>query len=77
MDFNDTQEEASYRAQVREWLGKNATKKKSSKDSLPALSLDDALERARKWQRTKADGGYACITGQRNMAVRAAHRSRT
>ena len=62
MDFNDTPEEASYRAQVQDWLGKNATKKKSSKDALPALSLEEALERARKWQRTKADGGYACIT---------------
>ncbi len=62
MDFNDTQEEAAYRAEVRAWLDQNAERKKSSKDALPSLGLEDALARARKWQATKAEGGFACIT---------------
>lgn len=62
MDFNDTPEEAAYRAEARKWLDANAQKKQSADESLPNLPLNETVERARKWQRTKADGGYACIT---------------
>ena len=62
MDFNDTPSEAAYRAKARAWLDANADRKTAKKDSLPAQSLTEALERARTWQRTKADGGFACIT---------------
>lgn len=62
MDFNDTPSEAAYRAKARAWLDANAARKTAKKDSLPALSLTEALERARTWQRTKAEGGFACIT---------------
>ncbi len=62
MDFNDTPEEAAYRAEVRKWLDANAKRKASKKDTLDALSGADALQRAKDWQRKKAEAGFACIT---------------
>jgi alkylation response protein AidB-like acyl-CoA dehydrogenase len=60
MDFNDTPEEAAYRAQARAWLEANAPKHKA------AAGGDDedsaGMQAARDWQRTKAEAGYACIT---------------
>ena len=73
MDFNDTKEEAEYRAKVRAWLDQNAERKKSSKDALPSLGLEEALERARKWQATKAGGGFACITWPKEVWTSGAH----
>jgi alkylation response protein AidB-like acyl-CoA dehydrogenase len=60
MDFNDTPEEAAYRAEVRAWLNTNAPKRTGHIDS----GMDDpaSLSEAREWQRKKADAGYACIT---------------
>ena len=63
MDFNDTPEEAAYRAEVRAWLDKNATRrsKEASRANAPA-QLEDVLKRSKEWQAKKADAGYACIT---------------
>ena len=60
MDFNDTPEEAVYRAQVRAWLDANAPKRAGKPDS----GLDDpaSMDDAKAWQRKKAEAGYACIT---------------
>ena len=60
MDFNDTPEEAGYRAEVRTWLEANAP----SKSGAAEISHDDAvnMDAARAWQRRKAEAGYACIT---------------
>lgn len=59
MDFNDTPEEAAYRAKVRTWLAANAKPKSDANDNLP---LADVLKRSKAWQATKAEAGYACIT---------------
>src|SRR5688572_5948996 len=63
MDFNDTQEEAQFRKDVRAWLDANATRKdldrKASRDRMEEV---DALPRARDWQAKKAKAGYARIT---------------
>ena len=40
MDFNDTPEEAAYRAQVRAWLEANATPKSDDKAELPRPNDD-------------------------------------
>ena len=60
MDFNDTQEEAAYRATVRAWLEANAPSRSGPAES----GLEDPLsmDAARAWQRKKAEAGYACIT---------------
>ena len=63
MDFNDTAEEAAYRAQTRDWLSANAPKRAATRDG----GLDDpsSMDDSRAWQRTKAEAGYACITWPR------------
>jgi len=52
MDFNDTREEAAYRAEVRAWLKANA----------PGGADEDDMAACKAWQAKKADAGYACIT---------------
>lgn len=58
MDFNDSPEEAAYRAKVREWLEANAPKKAVADDGEGGGSM--AASKA--WQAKKAAAGYACIT---------------
>jgi acyl-CoA dehydrogenase len=65
MDFNDTPEEAAFRAEARAWLEANAERRTS--DDVAGTDLgervDDAtLREAQKWQKKKADAGWACIT---------------
>jgi alkylation response protein AidB-like acyl-CoA dehydrogenase len=62
MDFNDTPEEAAYRAKVRAWLDKNATRKSEAKDAEQAKTLEELLKKSKAWQAKKAEAGYACIT---------------
>lgn len=60
MDFNDTPEEAAFRAEVRAWLATNAPA-----HVIPqGVALDDTeeVQRGRAWQRAVYDGGYAGIT---------------
>lgn len=60
MDFNDTPEEAAFRAEARAWLSANAPA-----HVIPqGLALDDTeeVQRGRAWQRAVYDGGYAGIT---------------
>ena len=62
MDFNDTPEEAKYRAEVRAWLDKNAIRKADAKDAEQSKTLEELLKRSKAWQAKKAENGYACIT---------------
>ena len=60
MDFNDTPEEAQYRAKARAWLEANAPRRSGE----AATGLEDPTDMgaAKAWQRKKAEAGYACIT---------------
>ncbi|MCC2980273.1 acyl-CoA dehydrogenase family protein [Sphingomonas sp. IC4-52] len=60
MDFNDTPEEAAYRARARAWLADHAP----AHEVHGAEGLDDAeqVRRGRAWQRALYDGGFAGIT---------------
>jgi alkylation response protein AidB-like acyl-CoA dehydrogenase len=58
MDFNDSPDEAAYRAEARAWLEKNAPKKAVLDDGEGAGSM--AASKA--WQAKKAAAGYAQIT---------------
>jgi alkylation response protein AidB-like acyl-CoA dehydrogenase len=55
MDFNDTPDEATYRAAARAWLNANVPAHK-------AMPHADDLAAARAWQARKAAAGYAQIT---------------
>lgn len=62
MDFNDTPEQAKFRAQCREWLEANAELKDSqSMDHIGESSLEEHLEIAKKWQKKKYDAGWAML----------------
>ena len=60
MDFNDTPEEAEYRARARAWLADHAP----AHEVHGAEGLDDAeqVRRGRAWQRALYDGGFAGIS---------------
>lgn len=60
MDFNDTPEEAAYRAQVQAWLKENAPAHEINllDDS---LTDDEIMDRGMAWQARKADAGYGAI----------------
>lgn len=68
MDFNDTAEEAAYRAKARAWLDANATRKTGKgRDPEAAESVSELLQRSKAWQAKKAEAGYACITWPREL----------
>ncbi|MFT3809207.1 MAG: acyl-CoA dehydrogenase family protein [Micropepsaceae bacterium] len=66
MDFNDTPEEAAFRAEARKWLEANAPK-----DMAPPASEAEALKRAKAWQATRAAANYAKITWPKEFGGRA------
>ena len=67
MDFNDTPEEAAFRAEARAWLEKNAEPVGAGADEdlgaeLAERGTDEMVRKAKAWQAKKADAGWACIT---------------
>ncbi len=65
MDFNDTPEEAAFRAEARTWLEKNAAPKDPDDpgdDILGERTSPEIIAAAKEWQKKKADAGWACIT---------------
>ena len=64
MDFNDTPEEAEYRARARAWLGENAKPRDASSQGRGLLAEGESQEiiaAAKTWQAKKADAGWACL----------------
>jgi len=66
MDFNDTPEEAEFRAQVRAWISANAPTHLAeplASSTFGGINTgdEDPLEAAKRWQKVKADAGWACI----------------
>src|SRR5438046_17065 len=72
MDFNDSPEEAGFRAEVRAWLDVNAPKKAGMTNMVRAGGPREAdeLKRAKEWQAKKADGGWASIHWPKNYGGR-------
>ena len=63
MDFNDTPQEAEFRAKCRAWLEANAelkTKKTNSAKNM-IIGNKSLLEAAAEWQKKKYDAGWAMI----------------
>lgn len=60
MDFDDSPEEAEYRARVRNWLKANVPA--SRINAVPGGDDSKFIPEAKVWQAKKADAGYACIT---------------
>ena len=71
MDFDDTPEEAAFRAEVRTFLERHATLKRSSAERHSQGAPDDEMvARARAWQARKAEHGFASITLPRKWGGR-------
>ncbi len=67
MDFDDTQEEAAFRAEASAWLVAHAPAKGSPEDFSTGflegtMDPDEFMERAKAWQRLLVDKGWAGIT---------------
>ncbi|MEG0140691.1 MAG: acyl-CoA dehydrogenase [Comamonas sp.] len=63
MDFEDTPEEAAFRAECRAWLQVNADPKASADDYFGRdMTAEQRMEAARIWQGKKAAGGFGAIT---------------
>jgi alkylation response protein AidB-like acyl-CoA dehydrogenase len=60
MDFNDTPQEAEYRAKVRAWIQANAGEYLEP-PSKP-WGLDEFVARSKAWQAVKHDAGYVGLT---------------
>ncbi len=69
MDFNDTAEEAAFRAEARGFLEKNLAAKDAG-NARGDRDKADFLARARAWQKVKAANGYAQITWPKEMGGR-------
>jgi acyl-CoA dehydrogenase len=65
MDFEDTPEEAEFRAEVKSWLAEQAAKYDLSNHG--ELSVDQQLALGRAFQARKADRGYAKVTWPREL----------
>jgi alkylation response protein AidB-like acyl-CoA dehydrogenase len=64
MDFNDTPQEAEYRAKVRAWLAESTAQFQGAHDE---ESRDDFVRRAKAWQKTKYEAGYTGLTWPKAM----------
>ena len=68
MDFNDTPEEAEFRAEAHAFLSQHL--KPKTPGALRSGGREDFLERAKAWQKTKAEGGFAQITWPKEIGGR-------
>ena len=60
MNFEDSPEEAKFRAEARAWLAENAAEYRKP---LPEnMTEAETLKMAKSWQAKKAAAGYAAIT---------------
>ena len=77
MDFNDTEQEATFRQQVKSWIGDNAPTYLREELELSGFGSTrtgsyDPLAEAKKWQKKKADAGWACIQWPKEYGGRGA-----
>jgi alkylation response protein AidB-like acyl-CoA dehydrogenase len=75
MDFDDTEEEAAFRAEARAWLESHAQRRHQDASARVGPPADEAAQRrhvdaCRRWQRTLAEGGWAGITWPRAFGGR-------
>ena len=73
MDFDDTPEEAEFRAEARAFLDANASARAGrGRCSGWAISAPMAVTQCKAWQAKKADAGYAGITWPKEWGGRGA-----
>ncbi len=72
MDFNDTPQEAAFRAEARAFLDANAQPRRDDQPEPRTRYSEeaDALAKAKAWQARKADAGFAAITWPKRLGGR-------
>jgi len=61
MNFDDTPQEAAFRAEARSWIDANAPKELHAALSDPNARRDSLLPASKAWQKKKAEAGWACL----------------
>jgi acyl-CoA dehydrogenase len=61
MDFNDTPEQAEFRAEARAWLDKNAERREPGQIYKLRRGEEGLMPLAREWEKRKFEGGFAGI----------------
>jgi acyl-CoA dehydrogenase len=77
MNFDDTPQEAKFRAEARAWIDANAPKNLEPELSQPTvgrikLKGSDILTESKKWQKKKAEAGWACLHWPKEFGGRGA-----
>jgi alkylation response protein AidB-like acyl-CoA dehydrogenase len=77
MNFDDTPQEAEFRAAAREWVNANAPKEFEAElatSSLGRIKLQkqDIVEVGKAWQRRKAENGWVCLAWPKEYGGRGA-----
>ena len=77
MNFDDTPQEAAFRAEAKAWIAANAPKQyeeELKKSSLGRTQLKGAniLDVAKAWQKKKAEAGWACLHWPKDYGGRGA-----
>jgi acyl-CoA dehydrogenase len=72
MDFDDTPEEAAFRAECRAWLDSNARPRTTTEDVDYAPRDEATIRASQTWQAKKADAGWACLTWPKQYGGRGA-----
>ena len=77
MNFDDTPEEAAFRAKAREWVQANAPKEYEAELSLASLGRislkkGDMVDVGKAWQKKKFDAGWACLSWPKDYGGRGA-----
>jgi alkylation response protein AidB-like acyl-CoA dehydrogenase len=77
MDFEDTPEEAAFRAEARAFLDRNARKKSATESYhrgryIPEQNIPETVRTAKEWQRKKAQAGFAGLTWPKRFGGREA-----
>jgi alkylation response protein AidB-like acyl-CoA dehydrogenase len=77
MNFDDTPQEAAFRAEVRAWIDANAPKEleaglKQATFGNSGLTSGDPIQLAKAWQKKKAEAGWACLHWPREYGGRGA-----
>ncbi|MBS0532328.1 MAG: acyl-CoA dehydrogenase [Proteobacteria bacterium] len=77
MNFDDTPQEAAFRAEARKWVEANAPKElhdELSQSSLGRIRLKnkDMVEVGKAWQKKKAEAGWACLSWPKDYGGRGA-----
>jgi alkylation response protein AidB-like acyl-CoA dehydrogenase len=77
MNFDDTPQEATFRAEAKAWIAANAPKQyeaELSKSSVGRIKLqsEDLLAVSKAWQKKKSDAGWACLHWPKDYGGRGA-----